>query len=67
MLIELENYLPLTTCSISLPNIYLDGKVSKIVLPYGVEAYAFNSSKYSQECVNIVKDHLEKKSMKLCV
>ena len=58
MLMELDKYLPLNPSSTVPPNIYLGGKISKVVLPNDVEAYAFSSSQYPQESVKDIEDHL---------
>ena len=44
---------------------YLGGKVSRMKLPNGDEAWAFSSSQYVQEAVKNVEEYLDKKCMKL--
>ena len=63
---ELKPYFKLKEESIGHPTIYLGGKVSKVVLPNGVEAWAFSASQYVQEAVAKVEAHLKKQNMKLC-
>ena len=51
--------------SVGSPDLYLGGKVSKMKLPNGVEAWAFSSSQYVQAAVKNVEEYLNKKGMKL--
>ena len=51
--------------SVGPPNLYLGGKVSKVRLANGVEAWAFSSSQYVQAAVRNVEDYLVKHGMKL--
>ena len=62
----MKPYFKLKEESIGHPTIYLGGKVSKVVLPNGVEAWAFSASQYVQEAVAKVEAHLKKQNMKLC-
>ena len=50
---------------ITVPDIYLDAKISKARLPNGTEAWAISSSKYVQEAIKNVKAWLEKRDRKL--
>ena len=50
--------------SVGPPDLYLGGKVSKVKLPNGVEAWAFSSSQYVQAAVKNIEDHLESIGMK---
>ena len=54
-------YFKLKESSIGPPDIYLGGKLSKVVLENGAEAWGFSSSKYVQEAVNNVEMHLQRK------
>ena len=51
--------------SIGQPNLYLGGKVSKVKLPNGVEAWAFSSSQYVQAAVKNVEEYMDRNGMKL--
>jgi hypothetical protein len=46
--------------SIGDPDIYLGGKLRKVTLPNGVEAWGISPSKYIQEAVKSVEDFLDK-------
>ena len=61
---ELDNYLPLKSGSTGLLNICICGRVSKVVLPKGAEAYAFRYSQYVEEAVNNVVDYLDNQGMR---
>jgi len=58
-------YFELKESSIGPPNIYLGGKLRKVTLDNGAEAWAFGSSKYVQESVKNVQRHLAKRQLKL--
>ena len=51
--------------SIGPPGIYLGGKMSKVTLLNGVEAWSFSSSQYIHAAVNNVEAYLEEKGIKL--
>lgn len=58
-------YLELKESSIGPPNIYLGGKLRKVTLENGVQAWGFGSSKYVQEAVRNVERYLERNSITL--
>ena len=58
-------YFELKESSIHPPDIYLGGKLSKVVLENGVEAWGFSSSKYVNEAVRNVEAHLTVHGKKL--
>ena len=62
---EIGKYFELKEESIEPPSIYLGGKLSKVTLNNGVEAWSFSSSQYVQAAVKNVEDYLRKKDMKL--
>lgn len=51
--------------SVGPPDLYLGGKVTKVQLPNGVEAWAFSSSQYVQAAVKNVESHLDETGAKL--
>ncbi len=51
--------------SIEPPSIYLGGKMSKVTLNNGVEAWSFSSSQYVQAAVKNVEEYLAKEGRKL--
>ena len=51
--------------SIGPPTIYLGGKLSKVTLDNGVEAWSFSSSQYVKNAVHNVEGYLNKKDTKL--
>ena len=57
---EIGRYFELKEESVGPPSIYLGGKVRKVVLENGAEAWAFSSSQYVQAAVRNVEDHLVK-------
>ena len=57
---ELDYYFKMKPGSIGDPDIYLGGKLRKIVLPNGVEAWGMSSSKYVQEAVKNVESYIAK-------
>ena len=58
MLIELDKYFPMNSVSISIPNIYLCEKFSKVVFPNGVDVYSFSSSQYIHKDVKNVEENI---------
>lgn len=63
MLNELGKYFTLKPGSVGPPKIYLGGKLSQVLLPNGVEAWAISASQYVQEAVGIVERHLKERNM----
>jgi hypothetical protein len=57
---ELDYYFKMKPGSIGDPDIYLGGKLRKVTLPNGVEAWGISPSKYIQEAVKSVEDFLDK-------
>ena len=62
---EIGNYFSVKEESIGIPEVYLGGKVSEVVLNNGVRAFTFSSSKYVQNAVANVESYLRKKGLKL--
>jgi hypothetical protein len=62
---EIGRYFELKEESIGEPKIYLGGKVRKVMLENGTQAWSFSSSQYVQAAVENVEKHLQKKGMKL--
>ena len=62
---EIGKYFELKESSIGPPNIYLGGKMRKVTLDNGVEAWAFGSSQYVKAAVENVKDYLSQSGSKL--
>jgi len=62
---EIGKYFELKEESIGEPKIYLGGKVRKVILENGTQAWSFSSSQYVQAAVENVETHLQKKGMKL--
>ena len=62
---EIGKYFELKESSIGPPNIYLGGKMRKVTLDNGVEAWAFGSSQYVKAAVENVKDYLSQCGSKL--
>ena len=62
---EIGKYFELKEESIGPPSIYLGGKMSKVTLANGVEAWSFSSSQYVQAAVKNVEAYLEEKGRKL--
>ena len=58
-------YFELKQSSIGPPDIYLGGKLRRVILDNGAEAWAFGSSKYAQKSVKNVERHLATKQMRL--
>jgi hypothetical protein len=57
---ELDRYFPLKAGSIRDPDIYLGTKLCKVELANGVHAWSMSPSKYVQDAVCNVKEHLLK-------
>ena len=64
---EIGKYFDLKEDSIGPPKIYLGGKVSKVTLANGMQAWSFSSSQYVQSAVKNVEDFLETQGEKLPV
>ena len=62
---EIGKYFELKEESIGPPSIYLGGKVRKVTLKNGVEAWSFSSSQYVQAAVKNVEEYLASKEKKL--
>jgi hypothetical protein len=56
----INKFFPMKAGSISEPDIYLGAKVSKVQLENGVLAWALSPSKYVQEAVRNLEEHLER-------
>ena len=57
---EIGRYFELKEESVGPPSLYLGGRVRKVVLENGAEAWAFSSSQYVQAAVKNVEDYLAK-------
>jgi hypothetical protein len=57
---RIDKFFPMKKGSIGPPEIYLGAKMSKVVLPNGVEAWAMSASKYVQEATSNVEDYLKR-------
>ena len=57
---ELDKFFKMKPGSIGDPDLYLGAKVKKTVLPNGVVAWGLSPSKYVQEAVKNVEEHLAK-------
>ena len=62
---EIGKYFKLKENSIGPPKIYLGGKVRKVRLENGNDAWGYSSSQYVQNAVNNVEEHLKKNGQKL--
>ena len=62
---EIGKYFELKEESIGPPSIYLGGKMRKVTLNNGVEAWSFSSSQYVQAAVDNVEDYLKARNQKL--
>ena len=62
---EIGNYFRLKEESIGDTGQYLGGKLRKVILDNGAEAWDFGSKHYVEEAVNNVVDYLEKRDQKL--
>jgi Reverse transcriptase (RNA-dependent DNA polymerase) len=65
MLHEIDKYFKMKPGSIGDPDIYLGAKLRQCTLPNGVRAWALSPSKYVQEAIKMVKQHLTEKGMLL--
>jgi hypothetical protein len=63
MLHEIDKYFKMKPGSIRDPDIYLGAKLHQCTLPNGVHAWALSPSKYVQEAVKMVEQHLTAKGM----
>ena len=61
---ELDRYFELKEESIGPPDHYLGGKVRKVLLENGVNAWAFSSSQYVQTAVKNVEEYLKSEDSK---
>ena len=62
---EIGKYFELKEESIGIPSIYLGGKVRKVTLDNGAQAWSFSSSQYVKAAVGNVEEYLEKRGEKL--
>ena len=62
---ELGKYFQLKEESIGPPDIYLGGKVTKVMLKNGAMSWAFSASQYVKSAVKNVEDYLSDRDMKL--
>ena len=62
---EIGKYFTLKKGSIGMPDVYLGGKVSQVVMDNGARAYSFSSSQYVKAAVDNVEKYLAGKHMKL--
>ena len=62
---EIGKYFTMKEESIGVPEIYLGGRITQVVLENGVKAWGFSSSQYVQSAVKNVEEHLDGKKMKL--
>jgi hypothetical protein len=63
MLHEINKYFKMKPGSIGDPDIYLGAKLCQCTLPNSVRAWALSPSKYVQEAVKMVEQHLTAKGM----
>ena len=54
-IMEIDKYFPLKKGSVGPPSNYLGGKVGKVQLPNGVEAYSWSMSQYVQSSIESVE------------
>ena len=57
---ELGRYLHLKEESIGPPTVYLGGRVCKVQLENGVQAWSFSSSQYVQSAINNVEEYVRR-------
>ena len=57
---ELDYYFKMKPGSIGDPDMYLGGKLRKVTLPNGVEAWSISPSKYVKEAVRNIEEYLDK-------
>ena len=62
---ELDKFFKMKKRSIGDPDFYLGSKLKRMILPDGVVAWGMSSSKYVQEAVKNVEEHLSKRDMTL--
>ena len=65
MLKRLGKYFVLKDGSVGPPSLYLGAKISQVILPNGVRAYAWSPSKYIQEAIRNLEVHLNVRGYKL--
>ena len=58
-LMQIDKYFPMKPSSIGPPNIYLGGKINKVQLPNGVNAWALSMSQYVQAAINNIENSLK--------
>jgi hypothetical protein len=56
---QINKFFPIKKGSVGPPGIYFGVKMSKVVLPNQVKAWAMSASKYVQEAVRSIKDYME--------
>ena len=61
----MSKYFPPQPLSVGLPNIYLGGKFTEIVLPNGVKTWSISGSKYIQEAIANLEKELMKRGLHL--
>ena len=64
-LLQIDKYFPMKRGSIGPPDIYLGGKVKKIQLPNGVEAWSLSMSQYVEAAINNLEKNIKSIGMKL--
>lgn len=62
---QIGKYFTLKKKSIRMPDVYLGGKVSEVMLENGAQAYTFSSSQYVKAAIDNVESYLKEKKMKL--
>ena len=62
---KLGKYFVLEEGSVGPPKLYLVAKISQVLLPYGVRACAWSSSKYIQEAIHNLDMHINKRVYKM--
>ena len=62
---EIGKYFTVKEESIGIPEVYLGGKISEVMLSNGARAFTFSSSKYVQGAVSNVEAYLQEKGLKL--
>ena len=58
---EIGRYLKIKEESVGHPTLYLEGRVCKVTIENGVEAWAFNASQYIQSAVRNLEEYLKKR------
>ena len=62
---EIGKYFQIKEESIGIPEVYLGGKISEVMLNNGARAFTFSSSKYVQGAVSNVEEYLKSREAKL--